>query len=287
VLYAEASPLPGHSSDSLETVIEAMDNLSAPSHAGRLPPALRFALDSFSLALRPAEHFNPVGSNALLAWQGMKATSESLARAAHAGYSVFKLKLYPENARELPEFLREQRHPGRKFRLDANRSLNQDEAADFLAQIARLGLTDAVDYIEEPYSGFWDAPVPASVPIAADESLDSAESIFRLLDSPHSPAAFVLKPTVLGSLTELGEIMTELRSAGKRAVVTSTFESEVGRRSLIQFLAGQTNEETHGISTGFLFRENFLPDQAEFASLPAPAPAESAWLSSLVWRECR
>lgn len=288
---AEASPLPGHSSDSLEEVTQTLEHLGSRDLAAgvekpdpSLPPSLQFALEAISFQLKNKSDFHPVRSNGLIDWRGAEDASRQLAELKSRGYKIFKLKVRPDNAEEIPDFLSSS---SGTFRLDANQSMNEKSLARFFHKIQARGLAPKIDYLEEPLPQ-WQHPLLRESPVllAADESIPNLGAAFSFLEQARCPDVFILKPTVLGSLTSLSPLLRQLARAGRRCVVTSSLESEAGRRSIISFLGSAGGNETHGLSTGYLFRENFLADQAVWEAIPRAESDECRFRQNLDWRAC-
>lgn len=110
------------------------------------------------------------------------------------------------------------------IRLDANGLWGVEEARSYLDRLIDL----EPEYVEEPVSGagfveLSDTPVP----LAADESLRDPDLAARLLDSD-AVSVVVLKPTSLGGLDRCTELAGRAIAAGKRTVVTHSFEGPVG-----------------------------------------------------------
>ncbi|MGZ3692972.1 MAG: enolase C-terminal domain-like protein [Bdellovibrionota bacterium] len=295
-ICSEASPLPGHSSERLEEVLQAIEHLSSaqmeemlnrPETAKHLPPSLRFAIAGLS-AQAEKTPFRAVNSNALLDWRLGSESVSQFENLQKKGYRVFKLKVLEESAAELTDFLRSLKAGNWKIRLDGNRSLSAEKVAGLFQSLVKSNLVGAIDYFEEPLEAGWQHPLlrESPVPLAADESASSREAVLSLLENQNAPQVFILKPTVLGGLDIATSLTGQLASAGRRAVFTSTLETEPGRRSLLAYLGHESGGETHGLSTGYLFRENFLPDLPVYKEIPSPSTEEISYLQSLDWRGC-
>ncbi len=274
--YSEASPLPSHSRETLSDVASSLQGGKAGTS-----PSLRFALES--LGAECGKEF-PVRSNALLTWSGFEHALWELDRFRKLGYSHCKLKLGSQTQEEVANLIDE--NSSFLFRLDANRSLSPSALGSLLQLLDQRSLLDRIDYIEEPFEGIWvdknfkEAPVA----FAADESITSCDVINTLLAKANPPRVFVLKPTVHGGADTIASLMDFLKSKNARSVITSAIETEVGRRCLISLLSKYPHEVA-GLSTGYLFQENYLNDQASWLELPAISPGEQAWLDSLDWKE--
>ena len=278
-VYAEASPLPGHSKETIDDVLAILATPKLGDKKIPLPASLRWGLAGLAaLAKEPAGFRRPLVSNALLSWHGVEATLSAYHRAKRAGFRSFKLKIQAarieEQLRFLSEIAEEGIEAGVQARLDANASLRPAEASRLFAGLKLLP-THFVEYVEEPIvKSDWDHGVLAqsSVALAADESAGKADT----WTAEHAPSIAIVKPMVRGSLEG---------PEGRRAIYTSTHEAEPGRRALIALLGAAGPREAMGLSTGYLFRENYLPDQAQWDRVPEISPEEKAWLDSLEWKD--
>ncbi|MGZ3651703.1 MAG: hypothetical protein ACXVB9_13795 [Bdellovibrionota bacterium] len=288
--YSEASPLPGHSTDSLKDVIEAFQTKpaaqlleEAASGRGILPPSLRFALEGLVAQRSPGTHV--VRSNALLRWKNLKESSVQLGQFERAGYSVCKVKIPARGWEPILDLL--DAFPAFTFRLDANLAIKPEILEALISSLERRKLLSRVEYLEEPFAGVWDLEAFRGSPLAlaADESAPGASAAMALFDKKNPPSVFIVKPTVAGGLFSLQEFLDTLGAAGKKFVFTSTLECEAGRRSILAFLSRHSHE-TSGLSTGHLFLANFLGDQAEWKCIPETSAAEKNYLAGLDWQDC-
>jgi O-succinylbenzoate synthase len=289
-LVSEASPLPGHSLDTYEEVKAALGSypssrlfeLAAGAHAA-IPASLRFALEGL-VALESPGHY-PVRSNALLRWKPQDEMLAELGQLGRAGYRSVKVKLPALGWEALLELI--DASPSLQFRLDANLSFTATLLEKLTSELSKRSLLSRVEYFEEPFVGVWNTESFRGHPfaLAADETAPGAEAALRLLDSINPPTVFIVKPTVAGGLFSLKPFLAALHAARKKVVFTSTLEGEAGRRSLIAYLSRDPHLES-GLGTGHLYLDNFLADQAEWARVPKPSPAEISYLAALPWRDC-
>lgn len=154
--------------------------------------------------------------------------AESISR---AGYSAVKIKVGGRSITEDAAFVEQARMRFGNtisIRLDANCGWEYQEASDAM----RLMKPAGIEYIEEPLA----APDVDSlirlkneigIPIALDESLPSFDDIESVLatDACH---VIVLKPAVVGGIYETIRLVDLAAGYGKKAVITSTMETEVG-----------------------------------------------------------
>ena len=161
VFYSEASPLPGHSADTVAMVLATLREGPPPLGA---TAALTIGLAGLIAQENLAAFGAPVCSNGLLPWRGLTATRALAREQIQAGYGCLKLKILEDALAEQLAFLDE--FPATKFRLDANGALS----AAALGRLFRRVNPAQIDYLEEP--GDWDDPQLPSAPIAlaADET---------------------------------------------------------------------------------------------------------------------
>ncbi|RYZ99629.1 MAG: hypothetical protein EOP11_19240 [Proteobacteria bacterium] len=276
VVYAEASPLPGHSLETIEEVERALLKFNPKADPAGLPASLRLGLAGLAAIAAAAPFRQPLFSNALLSWHGIEATRAAFVQAKRRGYSHFKLKLLSSRLEDQLRFLQEASDTESIFRLDANASLRPAEASRLFAALKTFR-ADFIEYVEEPLvKSDWDHDVldQSPVALAADESAADPAT----WKAEYAPAIAIVKPTVQGTLDG---------PSGRRVVYTSTHEAEPGRRALIALLGARGIAEPAGISTGYLFRENFLPDQARWVALPPVQGNEQSWLDSLTWKDAK
>lgn len=293
---AEASPLPGHSSDRLEEVVQAAEHLSSaafeeclqdPAAARDLPAALRYAVESISELTKGARGFLPVRSNGLAPWSA-GTTPARIRSLLESGYDVVKLKVNDEALASLPAMLGSMPGGSWKLRLDGNRSLSVPVLAAFFGDLMSRDLLSRIDYLEEPLASGWAHPLLRESPVAlaCDESAPTPTAALELLEQRHAPQVFVLKPTVMGGLASLSNLQAQLQRAGRRTVFTTSLETEPGRRALIAYLSRTGGQEAHGLGTGFLLERNFLPDLPRYEAVPPVNAEEQKLWQALDWRGC-
>jgi len=283
--YAEASPLESHSKETLEDVLSVLNSVDAKNLLNLFedegtPASLCFALEALSLECREPIFLNSVATNALLTMALLPELLASASALAGAGYGTIKLKISPDTISPLNELLLAD--VGIKWRLDANQSFNQDQLSGLFDSISGEAWKN-VEYLEEPLSD-WSDPILKNAPVelAVDESVREKNSAISLVEKLGSAPIFILKPTVWGGFGKVEEFASMV--GWERIVVTSNLESEIGRRSILRWLAsGIPMQRAAGLSNGSLWRENHMEDQAVFSHIPPPCALEEKWLASLAW----
>jgi L-alanine-DL-glutamate epimerase-like enolase superfamily enzyme len=257
----EASPLPGHSPDTLadcRAVLErvpwgALPDLDpirplAPQIAAAdlVPtscPAARFAVETALLDLvaqragRPAWSLlgartgaQPIALAALIDASDARTALRDAERALERGVGTLKAKIGRPGAfqAELASLraLRRTLGGGTRLRADANGAFAAAEAGERLAALADLGL----EFVEEPVPAADLARLTAPpVPLALDESLAPPGSWERLsgrLAELHCTTV-VLKPMLLGGLFRTANLAARARERGLAVVVSHLFDGPV------------------------------------------------------------
>lgn len=272
--YSEASPLKGHSIDTIEQNLSFLENST-----GAVPPAMQFAIQGILAQKKLAEtneslFHRPIFSNALIPLVGER-TKNTILSKFEEGYRTFKFKINSSILNSLFALLREVKEllPRATFRLDANQSLDSQSLLSLFRWIEKEGASQ-IEYIEEPLKDSWSGKYfqMAPIPIAADESANSLAEIEGLRGATRPPDIFIVKPSIMGGLCDFP------------AIYTSAIESEAGRRSILALLLlKQKQGLVAGLSTGFLFEENFLPDISKYEKVPPVSDSELKYLQSLDW----
>ena len=282
----EIAPLPGMNQETLKKArhdVEALqlrllgssypldkedliENLRKDEFIGGLCSSVRFGFESalFTLTARA----NSLNLSQFLGAMDVVLPSAVLLQGTHeeilnyaktmcqAGRNVFKLKVGNRNVALDVKNVQDVRNIIGKdgsMRLDANRVWSFNEAILFAQLVGR----EQIEFIEEPLSDasrlneFYQA---AHLPIALDETL----SVLRCgINAPGrcSPTlmasdgvkAFVIKPTVIGGVISALDWIEEARRLGKKAIVSSAFESPLGL-SVLEAL-GSLSGQVPGLDT--------------------------------------
>jgi len=252
----EGSPLAGHSPETLDDVVAALEStrglllgraLQDPrryllaERVRALPGAARFALETAVLDLAARRRgaplrrlLSPVAREAVAASAYVGAaldagTLTAALAAAGAGFGAVKVKLSgaPEvYDRELDALraLREALPREVRLRLDANGAWAPAAAPAALARLRGL----RVELVEQPTPvGALRALGRCAVPWAIDESLLDAGDLAAALRRGGGCVAAVIKPAVHG-LFGAYALAARARAAGKGVVVTHFFDGPIG-----------------------------------------------------------
>jgi o-succinylbenzoate synthase len=160
------------------------------------------------------------------------------------GYTVIKVKAGVGRVDEEIEYINHLALKSGKsvrFRLDANRGWSFDDAVTFLGRIRNLN----IDYVEEPlkvYDAARYRQLKAKVGrmIALDESL-TGHDIDDIIGQDFCDV-LILKPGLVGGIFRTMEIARKAQSAGKKVVISSLLECEVGLAALLHLAAAIPND---------------------------------------------
>lgn len=216
--YAEISPLPGFSKETLHDCMEELRGEKAPSSS------TRFALSCLNLPRKPVSV--PVCGLLTGSVDEILAKAEKRCSCTHVKVKIGHLPL--KTAIELTEHLLT--FPFR-LRIDINRKYSALDAITFGKRFAK----DSFDYIEEPMPLFTQCSeffLQTHQPFAFDESL--REKPLDALLQTKGLKQLVIKPTLQGSAEELQQIIDSARKAGIECTLSSSFESSLGLTHIAQ-----------------------------------------------------
>jgi O-succinylbenzoate synthase len=294
--WGESAPLPGFSRENPERAASQLHRLAGSMMGrevtgdwldpyggfvrglGRAAPSVRFGLElavwnlwaaTSGRALPQLVASSPrvvVPVNGLLSGAPAEVLEEAR-RMRDAGYSGVKLKVGARTVAEdvgLVRALGEELGEGISLRLDANRAWSYEEAAEFVRSAQRL------EYVEEPLADparLFDLARELGVPVALDESLVGMDP--EELEKHRYARAFVLKPTLLGGISQTLQVAQRARGLGVTPVVSSAYESGVGTAALVALAAGIGDRPVPaGLDTYRMMEEDVLETPL---GLPAPS----------------
>jgi O-succinylbenzoate synthase len=235
------------------------------------------SLPSFPAAFPPASMI-PV--NALLAGDAQAVLDRAAKRYAE-GFRAFKLKVRKGQLDEAVTCIRalHDKFGGKiELRLDANQSLDFDEAVGFGKALP----AGCISYIEEPLTDAALIPefhAATSLPSALDESLWQRP---ELLDEigPEPLGALVLKPNCIGGISKSLDLASRAHRMGLLTVYSSAFESSVslGIYALMAAVSSPTPAASGLDTASFLTRDL---TETPFSAPNGFADPACAWRDSL------
>lgn len=292
---SEISPLPGFSEEAidnvqmettlhLEKLTSGAELLSTPSisdvhHELNHPhPALAiFGIETAILALQAQMHDVSPGE-LILGESSTKVPINGLINgslsdwvneaknAVEAGFQTLKIKVGRINSELEARGIQEIRSivgPDVKLRLDANQSWDLLTAVTFGKMVA----SSNIEYIEEPLQVASDLPRffdACGLPFAFDETMYRTLHPGISFDAYTGLKALVLKPTLIASSSRLMAMIHQAHEKGVSAILSSSYESDVGLNFLAQ-LAGSIGGEklAVGLDTGSIFSAGTTIDRVK------------------------
>lgn len=286
--FGEASPLMNFSYESnnqVETTLkdlrtqlidfsvgENLDVITQSLDSFKLIPSVRFALEQAILSLLIERNksfiYQFIGNlkpeinvNAVFGFGEIKDILSVVEKKIDDGYNTIKIKIGRDNFEDdlkLISKIRQQFGDGVSLRLDVNGKWKFEEAKNYLEQLSSFN----IQYIEEPCGNLKSLKKLAdepTIPIAADESIHTIEDAYEVINNSNI-GFIVLKPMVLGGLTALFRVITEAEKKNKKVIISSSFESTVGKSGLVLLAAITNHNFAHGLDTSDFLEKDICSD---------------------------
>ena len=178
------------------------------------------------------------------------------------GFSTIKIKAGRENFADdlaVVKSIREAVGEKIKIRVDPNGKWGLNEAVYNLKMLERCN----IEYVEQPlngYNGFTELSKLSNVPIAPDESVRSIEDAKRFIEGG-SVSFIVLKPMLLGGLIPTLKIIRIAEKNKIIPIITSSFESAIGRTNAIIAAATVKSNVAHGLAVNNYFENDLIKNR--------------------------
>lgn len=281
---SEAAPLPGFSKDHIDqiksTLVSNKDSLQhffktdfdlsdlkSISESNYKTPSLQFAIEMLGIEILcqrnrssisklfdlPAN--NSVNVNAVIGAGSENEIHHEVEADFRNGFRVFKIKVgnHPIKLAKTLYNLH-LKFPGVTFRLDANQTWPIEKVKKY----SKLFVNLPVEYIEEPVAYESENKLNTVIencelPVALDESISDLSSLSAQIENEEIQA-FIIKPTIFGSILNLIDTISSRKHLIDKLVITSAFESGIGLNQLswIAALVG-SKERAHGLNTNHYF----------------------------------
>ena len=185
----------------------------------------------------------PVEVNAIIGEANPAETEVLATKAVEEGFRTLKLKVGGRDLEIDEDALTRTRNAvgnAIKLRLDANQAWPEHQASLALDRLAKF----SPEFIEEPVTPS-DIPTlsrlhrKSPIPIAADESVENAQSAATLAESG-AVDILVIKLARVGGITAARSIIEHAQARGLGAVLTSSLETGVGLAAALHLAAAMS-----------------------------------------------
>ena len=177
------------------------------------------------------------------------------------GYKTLKVKVGREKFDDDLKAVEEVRnHAGSdiKIRIDANAKWSFDSAKKNLNKLEKFN----IDYCEQPVSksiNFIRLRERTTIPLAADESIRSYQDAVDFV-TKKAASVLILKPMMLGGIINTMNIADLAKKNKIKTIITSSFESVIGRSFAILAASFLKDEIAHGLATAEFFEKDLFDD---------------------------
>jgi len=145
-----------------------------------------------------------------------------------------------------------------KLRIDANGKWDLESATRNLSKLEDLNL----EYVEQPVNSlenFVKLTNNVSFPLAADESIRTKKAAEDFINK-NAADYLILKPMIIGGLLPTLKIIELAEKNNITPVITSSFESAVGKANAVIAAATVKKKIAHGLALNDYFKNDIIPD---------------------------
>lgn len=170
------------------------------------------------------------------------------------GFRVIKLKIGRDNFGDDLKIISSiaKRFPAIFLRLDVNGNWNFKAALNNISHLEKFN----IEYIEEPVNGLSNLinladelhKLNSTLQIAADESISSYSDLIEAIRESKINY-FVVKPSLLGGIINILNANKEAEKLNKKIIISSSFETSLGRYQNAIIAGLINNSSAHGIDT--------------------------------------
>lgn len=178
-----------------------------------------------------------------------------------SGFTTLKIKVGRDNFKndfEVIEYIRSKVGDKIKIRIDANGTWTPAKAVRNLQSLEKFN----IEYCEQPVKNIYDFSKIQSgtkIPIAADESIRTIKDAQNIIEQ-NLAKILILKPMMLGGILTTLKIADLAEKNNLKIIITSSFESALGRSFAILAASFLNNKFAHGLGTGGLFQKDIFED---------------------------
>lgn len=210
---------------------------------------------------------NEIIVNAVIGFSSSEDTLKQVKDLTLKGFNTIKIKVGRPRFEEDLEILKAVRDAAGsdiKVRIDVNGKWGLDCAVKNLKQLEDL----SIEYAEQPVNSiedFVELKKQTSVPLAADESIRNYISAQAFI-LRKAVDVIVLKPMLIGGLVPALEIIELAEKNNIIPVITSSFESAIGRTNVVIAAACIHADVAHGLAVSQYYEKDITDDKFPIVS---------------------
>ena len=203
-----------------------------------------------------------IKANAAIGFLKPEEATKGALKFVKEGFKTLKIKTGRENFQDdykTISLIRKAVGEDVKIRIDTNGKWSVDEAIKYLKRLEEFSL----EYAEQPVNTideFKKLKRKISVPLAADESIRDFETAKKFI-SEKVINFIILKPMMLGGLLPTLEIIEIAEKNNVIPIITSSFESTIGRTNSVIAAASVTAVFAHGLAVSRYFEDDIAEDK--------------------------
>ena len=204
---------------------------------------------------------NRVNVNAAIGFLNVEESVKAARNHIEKGFTTIKLKIGRSNFEEdlsVIKLIRETFGENIKLRIDSNGNWNLDEAIINLRALEQFD----IEYAEQPVNNLSDyikLKKKTNIPLAPDESIRSVKDAKEFIKSG-AVSYLILKPMMIGGMLPTLEIIKQALTENIIPVITSSFESAVGKTNAVIAAATVKVIVAHGLGVADHFINTITND---------------------------
>jgi o-succinylbenzoate synthase len=202
-----------------------------------------------------------VNVNAAIGFLSVEESVNSARDLVEKGFTTIKLKTGRNDFEKdfsVIKLIRETFGDNIKLRIDSNGNWNLDEAIINLKELEQFN----IEYAEQPVinlNDYIDLKKKTNIPLAPDESIRSFKEAKEFIKSK-AVSYLILKPMMIGGLLPTLEIIKQAAAENITPVITSSFESAVGKTNAVIAAASVKSNVAHGLGVANQFINTITND---------------------------
>jgi len=202
-----------------------------------------------------------VNVNAAIGFLNVEESVKAARNHIEKGFTTIKLKIGRSDFEEdfsVIKLIRETFRENIKLRIDSNGNWNLDEAIINLKALEQFD----IEYAEQPVinlSDYIKLKKKTNIPLAPDESIRSLKDAKDFIKS-RAVSYLILKPMMIGGLQPTLEIIKQASAEDITPVITSSFESAVGKTNAVIAAASVNANVAHGLGVADHFINTITND---------------------------